>query len=78
MKKNFQLSRINVCGNFFRYIKKHIKSIHERQRNYKCDYCGKYLNESGSLKNHIKTVHDGQRSYKCGSCGKLFSESGSL
>ena len=47
-------------------------------RNYKCDSCGKFFNQTGNLKRHIKAVHDGERNYKCDSCGKSFAESGSL
>ena len=42
-------------------LKRHIKTLHEGQRNQKCDYCGKYFTESGSLKRHIKAIHEGQR-----------------
>ena len=59
-------------------MKSHIKTIHEGQRNYKCDFCGKLFTESGNLKNHIKSIHEEQRNYKCDYCGKSFAQSGHL
>ena len=59
-------------------LKRHIKTIHKGERNYKCDSCGKSLNTSGYLKIHINTVHEGQRNHKCDSCGKSFTASGNL
>ena len=59
-------------------LKLHIKSVHEGQRNHKCDSCGKSFITSSHLKNHIRTVHEGQRNYKCDSCEKYYSEAGHL
>ena len=58
-------------------LKKHTKTIHERQRNYQCESCEKSFTLSGYLKTHIKT-HVGQRNYNCDSCGKSFTTAGSL
>ena len=55
-----------------------IKTLHEAQKNYKCDSCGKSFTESGYLKKHNKTVHEGQRNYKCDSCRKFFTQSSNL
>ena len=52
--------------------------MHEGQKDYKCNSCGKLFSESGNLKRHIHTVHKGHKDYKCNSCGKLFTESGNL
>ena len=52
------------CGKVFARsggLEKHIKAIHESQRNYKCDSCGKSFNLSGPLKKHINIIHKGQK-----------------
>ena len=51
----------------------HIKKIHEQQRNFKCNSCGKSFSESANLKRHIKNIHEGQRNSKCDSCEKTFT-----
>ena len=53
-------------------------SVHNGQKDHKCDSCGKSFFEAGSLKEHINSVHNGQKDYKCDSCGKAFFEAGSL
>ena len=60
------------------YLKRHIKALHEGQRNSKCNSSGKSFTQSGNLKNHIKTMHEGQRNYKCDSCEKSYAKLGSL
>ena len=58
-------------------LKNHINNIHqESQRNFKCDSCGKSLNED----EHIKKIHEGleQKRHEYGSCGKSCSESRNL
>ena len=49
-------------------MKKHIYTVHEGHRDYKCESCGKSFSETGSLKNHIHTVHEGHKDYKCECC----------
>ena len=41
------------------------KTIHEGERNYKCNSCQKSFSHSGDLNRHIKIIHEGQRNYKC-------------
>ena len=48
-------------------------AIHEEQRNYKCDSCGKSLTQSQNLKRHIKIIHEWKRNYICDSCEKSFT-----
>ena len=68
--------KYQICGKSFSKsgsLKYHIKTIHEGQRDHKCDSCGKSFATSGNLKKHIKTLHEGQR-FKCDFCKKYFTE----
>ena len=49
--------------------------MHEKQRDYKCNSCGKDFGEKGNLNKHIKWVHKKERrkKYKCNYCSKEFS-----
>ena len=49
----------------------HMKTLHEGQRNHKCDSCGKSYARSS------EDTHR-QKNYKCESCEKLFSHLGNL
>ena len=59
-------------------MKKHIHTVHEGHKDYKCVSCGKSYSVAGSLKKHIHTVHEGHKDYKCESCGKSYSVARSL
>ena len=59
-------------------MKKHIHTIHEGKKDYKCESCGKLFSEAGTLKKHMHTVHDGHKDHKCDSCGKSFTKLQSL
>ena len=50
------------------------QEFHAGRRYYKCDICGKFFFQSGSLKIHISRVHaiSLKTDVDCGSCGKSF------
>ena len=48
------------------------KTVHDKQKNYKCEICGKKFGLKTNLNTHVKTVHEKQRNYKCKLCGKGF------
>ena len=54
-------------------MKKHIHTVHERHKDYKCESCGKTFSMAETLKRHIYSIHEGNKDYKCESCGKSFS-----
>ena len=37
---------------------RHKNSVHNGQKDHKCDSCGKAFSRPGHLKKHIKAVHD--------------------
>ena len=55
-----------------------INSVHNGQKDHKCESCGEPFSLADSLKRHINVVHNGQKDHKCDSCGKAFSQAGDL
>ena len=55
-----------------------MKSIHEVEKNYKCEFCEKSFSLLYNLKNHIKIIHDCNKVENCNICSKLFSTKGTL
>ena len=53
-------------------LPKHIKNVHEGQRDHKCENCGKEYTNKKHLLSHIKRVHDNIRDEQCKTCGKCF------
>lgn len=68
------------CGKTFTnksYVAIHIRNVHQKRRDYKCEKCGKLYSQKSTMLLHVRTVHEGIRNWKCGelSCGKqLFTK----
>ena len=48
-------------------LKMHINSVHNDQKDHKCDLCGKTFTQPtqpGNLKIHMNSLHNGQKDYK--------------
>ena len=45
-------------------MRRHINSVHNGQKDHKCDSCGKLFSQAGNLKKHIISVHNGQKDLK--------------
>ena len=54
------------------------KIVYEGKRNYKCEFCDKFLFTTSGLKNHVKSIHKGLKDHSCDICNKSFSTTGSL
>ena len=70
-----------ICNKVFanqNYIKLHIASVHEGQKNHNCEFCGKFYSNPQILKSHIRTIHDGLKDFKCKYCNKFFGLRGNL
>ena len=52
----------------------HIKSVHEKVKNYKCDICDKAFSRYGALKIHVNSVHEELKNHKCDLCDKAYSQ----
>ena len=56
-----------MCGKEFSEagtLKRHINSVHNGQKDHKCESCGKLFSVARNLKRHINAVHNGQKDHK--------------
>ncbi|XP_064544497.1 zinc finger protein 714 [Drosophila montana] len=60
-----------------RALDNHVKIVHEKIRNYACQYCGKTFGKSHACKIHEMT-HTGEKRCECKVCGKKFLYTESL
>ena len=49
-------------------LKKHIVSVHEEERPFKCDICEFRCSQKGNMTTHVASVHEGKKPFKCGLC----------
>ncbi|CAH1799288.1 unnamed protein product [Owenia fusiformis] len=62
------------CGQHFsrvHHLRFHIKSVHNGERNFRCQICPRFFSDNRNLKNHQK-LHEGNIGIKCDACGGLF------
>lgn len=72
--------RVNVaceeCGRVFgdsSSLKKHIRVVHRKVKDFPCDACGKTFAEKSNRSKHIIAAHLNQRSHPCDMCDKVFN-----
>ena len=53
------------------YLKKHVTSVHNSQKDNKCEICGKIFMRK--LKRHINAVHKTEKGFVCVTCNKSFN-----
>ena len=57
---------------------RHIATVHEGKKQFKCSICDKSYGRNDVLKDHISSVHDGIKPHKCTICEKAFSRKDKL
>ena len=61
-----------------RNLLKHIRSVHERIKPFRCEKCASSFAEKKDMLRHIGTVHEGKKLYKCDTCKTNFSQKANL
>ena len=73
-------STCNICEKDFRCnasLKIHVNAIHNRQRDYACDICGKCFTRSRTLTTHRK-IHDYIKQFECIYCCSAYRDKRNL
>ena len=55
-------------------LNRHIKTVHDKIKDFECQICIKRFSTKTDLTRHIKTVHDKVRDFECHICNKTYSQ----
>ena len=53
-------------------MKRHVASVHEEKKTFKCDICDFSCAERNVLKVHVVSVHEGDKPSNCDICNNCF------
>jgi hypothetical protein len=53
-------------------LRDHIRFVHEKEKNFCCEFCTKTFARSNTLTQHIKDVHEQSGDFACGFCDKKY------
>ena len=70
------LLNVIFCDNSFSHnndMKKHVQSVHEKKKPFKCDICDYSCSNKNVLKKHVTAVHDEKQPFKFEICDKCFA-----
>ncbi|KER29336.1 hypothetical protein T265_03999 [Opisthorchis viverrini] len=70
--KEYSCGRCSKSFTTKKYLRSHLKTIHESPRLFICPLCGKQLAREKGLNQHVRTIHEGNWSVFCSLCGKGF------
>ncbi|XP_017840979.2 zinc finger protein 85 [Drosophila busckii] len=76
-EKMFKCQSCEHATHTKRALDNHVKIVHEKIKNYACQYCGKTFGKSHACKIHEMT-HTGEKRCECKVCGKQFLYTDSL
>ena len=51
----------------------HVASVHEENKQFKCEFCGYSCFLKSTLKIHVESVHEKKKPFKCEICDKTFT-----
>ena len=71
---NKHVSRVCFRNNLSQLTQQQIRSVHEKQRPFECDYCNSSFAFSDGLKRHIRMVHLNDRPFSCSYCTLAFKQ----
>ena len=63
---------------FLGNMKRHIKAVHDKIKDIKCDKCDAVFFTKCHLKDHVKAVHDKTKDIKCNKCDFVCYSNGGL
>ncbi|KAL7732220.1 hypothetical protein ACLKA6_018459 [Drosophila palustris] len=78
--KNEGQHKCPECGKNFnkkKGIKRHIKTVHDKVKDFACRFCPKRFSKSNHLRHHEYT-HTGEKPYECIVCNKTFRHDATL
>lgn len=55
----------------------HMRTVHERSRNYPCTYCDRIFTQPALRKQH-ELIHTGEKPHECEECGRHFRQKTAL
>ncbi|KAM8710544.1 hypothetical protein ACLKA7_017203 [Drosophila subpalustris] len=55
----------------------HMRTVHERSKNYPCNYCDRTFNQPSLRKQH-ELIHTGEKPHECKECGRHFRQKAAL
>ena len=60
------------------YLRRHIASVHEKIKPYKCPTCGSNFSLKHHMRIHIAAVHERKKLYSCNTCDASFGHKSNL
>ena len=58
------------------YQVRHVRVVHEKQKDFVCELCDKSFASNANLKQHLDAVHEKLRPFKCEYCDADFGSKG--
>ena len=63
-----------TCFSYKENLAKHVSTIHEKKKPFKCELCNKDFTQLAHMKGHVSSVHEGKKPFECNICNSTFSQ----